>query len=791
MLNNYLKIALRALVKHKGYSLLNLFGLAVGMAACLLILLFITNERSFDTFHSQADQLYRFDEIQSFPGITPQHVALSMYPMGPSLKADYPEVLDFVRVAGGEAVVTIDGENRIIDEPVRVDPSFFTMFDFPVLAGDPATAFENPNTVALTASTARSLFGTTDVLGKQLTANGETLDVVGLLEDVPAASHLQFDALFTMKDVNDEEQMENWGSNWLVTYVLLAQGTDQATFEAKLPAFKARYLSERSQSYYKFYLQPLLDVHLGSTHITHDYRNWQKFDERYIYIFGVLAFFVLAIASINFMNLATARSATRSKEVGVRKSIGAQRGQVAMQFLGESVLLTGVALIVAVGLTLVAIPFLNQISDRSLHLGMLLSPLFIGGILGTTLLVGLLSGLYPAFFLSAFEPVRVLKGLMSESGRKTPFRNVLVVTQFAIAIALIVGTTLTMQQLDYMRSRDNGFNTEQVMVLPMSEVANEHYDLLKEELLRDPAILDVTGSGQRLGNNIHQWGLVAEGETEDQQLSISNLIVDFNYLSFYEIELTEGRMFSEERGTDNGGAFVINEALAAELGWEEPLGKRLGFSWRDSLGTVIGVARDFNFNSLHHQVEPLAMSVQDFGYSELSIRVDGEQAEAALAAAEQTWNSVVTDRPFEYAFLDDHFDWLYASDRQVSQVIGVIAGLAIIIACLGLFGLAAITTEQRTKEIGVRKVLGASVSGLVLLLSKEFTRLVFIAFLIAAPVTYFVMRDWLADYAYRIDVGVGVFLFAGVVSLLIALGTVSYRAIKAARANPVKALRYE
>ena len=792
LLSNYAKIALRSIRNHFGHSFLNLFGLAVSIAACLLIVLFIRHEQQFDSFHEKADQIYRLNEVQSFPGITPQHVALSMYPMGPTMKADFPEVVEFTRVIGAPRVITINGEMRIIDSSVRVDPVFFSMFDYPVLYGDPAQALESPNAVVLTRDMAESLFGTADAIGKQFTTNNELHEVGAILDALPASSHLRFDALFTTKDLNDEENMQQWGSNWLVTYLQLAEGADYKTVEAKFPAYKDKYMNADWSGYYELYLQPLLDVHLGSTHVTHDYRNWQKFDRRYVYVFAVLAFFVLLIAGINFMNLSTARSATRAREVGVRKAIGARRMQLTQQFLGESTLMAFISLIVAIAIAWICLPFVNQLSMRALRISTLFEWPLLASILGATLLLGLLAGLYPAALLSGFEPVTVLKGVTNTKGRKTPFRNTLVVSQFTIAIALIVSTIFAVRQLGFMQNRDVGFEKEHIITIPMSRMANENYLVLKESLTADPAIQNVTASNQRLGNNLHQWGTDVQGESgEIVNMSLSNIVVDYNYLSFYDIELKEGRWFSEERGTDIGSARVVNEALVAELGWTDPIGKSIGFSGDDTLGTVIGVARDFNFNSLHHQVEPLAMSVQDFGYNEASIRMEPTQVEAGIEATRRIWNEIVTDRPFEYTFLDDHLGELYRADQQVSVVVSAITALAILIACLGLFGLAAITTEQRKKEIGIRKALGASVSQLIVLLSVDFARLVVISFLIAAPLTFFAMRSWLAGYAYRIELGIGVFIFAGILTLLIALATVSYRAIKAAFTDPVETLRCE
>ena len=715
-----------------------------------------------------------------------------MYPMGPTLKEDFPEVVEFTRVAGGPQIIIIDGEQRRIEEPARVDPAFFSIFDYPVLHGDPTAAMEEPYTVTLTEETAISLYGTSNAVDQTFMVGDQIYRVVAVLAPSPAPSHLRFDLLYSLKDFDDEQNMQNWGSNWLVTYLQLAPGATQQTVEAKFEDYTAKYMNEVQRTYYELYLQPLDDVHLGSAHITHDYRNWRKFDRNYIYIFVLLAVFVLVIAGINFMNLTTARSAERAKEVGVRKSIGAERSQLSLQFLGESVVMAFMALVLAIIMAWIALPFMRNLSLREIGMGTLFQLPVLLSTLGVTLLVGILAGLYPATLLSAYRPALVLKGLMGRSGRKSPFRNALVVSQFTIAIALIVGSVLASRQLHFMQDRDIGFDKEYVMVVPMSRVANENYELLKNVLQAEPTVLEVTASNQRLGNNLQQWGTQVEDEQgEIQNLSISNIVVDYNFLEFYRMNMKEGRWFSEDMGTDFQRARVVNEAMVAEMGWSNPLGKRIGFNGNDTLGTVIGVASDFNFNSLHHKVEPLAMSVQDFGYNETSIRIDPENAEAGIAAVERVWQEIVTDRPFEYSFLDSHMDELYRADQQVSTVVSAITGLAILIACLGLFGLAAITTEQRTKELGIRKALGSSVMQIFVLLSYEFTRLVIVAFVIATPLAYFAMNYWLDTYPYRIDIGLGVFLVSGIITFLIALATVSYRAIKAARMNPIEALRYE
>ncbi len=790
MLKNYLKIAFRNLWKQKIYSFINILGLAVGMAACLLIYLFIDHELRFDRIHPKGENIYRLNEVQSFEGISPQRVALSMYPMGPALKATYPEIADFVRFVNGGTVLRNDPKQIIVEKTFWTDPAFFSVFDFALRHGDRATALNEPNSAVLTEETAQKLFGTDEVIGKSFLQGERQFKITGVLQNIPKTSHLQFDAIFSVSTIEDERARSNWGSNWLVTYLLLTPGANPEKLEQAFPQFLEKNMGE-GKKFYELYLQPLHEVHLGSMPVTHDYNNWQKFDGKYIFVFSLLAVFVLVIAAINFMNLSTARSSSRSKEVGVRKSIGAHRTQLARQFLGESVLLAFIALAVAVLIAELALPLLNAISRRALELNLFSEPALLPGMIGFTFLLGLVAGIYPALFLSSFQAVEVLKDKMPASGRKATLRNILVVAQFAIAIALIVGTALTVQQFRFMRDRDPGFRRDQIVLLQMNGTSNKKYELLKEEFFRNPAVLAVTASGQRLGNNIHQNSARTKGDSAEIRLSPSHLHVARNFIEFYGLEIVAGRAFSEEIPTDKRFAYIVNEALVKDLGWDEPLGKQFGVSWEDTLGTVIGVVKDFNFNSLHHKIQPLYISSQNWGYDEMSVKISPQNYAAALGHLEKIWNEHVPDRPFQYVFLDDHFAALYLSDKQVSQIVGVIAGLAIFTACLGLFGLAAITTEQRTKEIGIRKLLGASLSNLIVLLAQNFARLVLLAFLIAAPVAYFIMQNWLQNFVYRIDIGWWVFLLAGGSALMIALATVSAHAIKAALANPVEALRYE
>jgi putative ABC transport system permease protein len=792
MIKNYLKIALRNFRGHKIYTFINLFGLAVGMAACVLIALFIQNERSFDAWHAHKDRIYRLNEVQSWEGITPQHVALSMYPMGPAMLDDFPEVEDFARIRSGPSVLNF-GEKQLSLESFYADSTFLSVFSFPLLAGEPVKSLSQPDRVVLTQTTAQRLFGETDPVGQPVLSEGKSFLVTGVVADAPKNSHLQFDALFSMLTIDSERLRNSWGTNSFNTYLLLKSGADVAQLQGKFPDFVGRYLGEESRDTYQLYLQPLSDIHLGSAHITHDYHNFQKFAGDYVSIFAMLGVFVLLIACVNFTNLATARSASRAREIGIRKTVGAKRVQLLKQFVGESVLSAFFALILALLIVELFLPALNNISGRALDLDFRSAPSFAVALLFGALLVGVIAGIYPALFLSSFQPVKVLKSGASKLSRKGSLHDILVVAQFAIAIAMITGTTIAARQLNFMREKNMGFNKEQVVVLPMNRSASETYATLKQELSKLPGVLDVTGSIQRLGNNIHQMGLRAESADTLRVMAPSNTVVDFNYLSFYELELVAGRGFSEEFAADRrGNSFVVNEAFVQDMRWEEAIGKGMRLGWQDTLGAVVGVVKDFHFNSLHNKIGPLVMSYQpDWGFREISVRVAGGDLQTIIAVIENKWRSFAPETPFQYTFLDQHFEEIYRTDQQLSQVLGIVTGLAIIIACLGLFGLMTLAAGSRTKEIGIRKVLGASVAKVVSMLSKDFVKLVLLANIIAWPVAWFVMDGWLQDFAYRIEIGWWMFGIAGGSALLIALLTVSVQAIKAALANPVDSLRYE
>jgi putative ABC transport system permease protein len=799
MLKNYLSIALRNLRQSPLYAFINIFSLAIGLSACVIIYLFIADEKSFDGFHSRKENIYRLDEVQTFPGTNLQKVALSMPGMGPNLLREFPEVQNYTRFWNSNALLVEQGDKRIlIDNIARVDSTFLEIFDFKVIEGDRLTALDEPNAIAITERTALKFFNTSgEALNKSLKVGEKEYKITAILEDVPENSHIRFDALISMATISREEPEFNnrWGSNFLNTYLLLNPKTDIPAIEKKFPAFLSSHMDNPDiNKYYVLFLQPLTQVHLGSTDIEHDYNNYRKFNGKYLDVFAIVGVFILLIAAVNFMNLTTARSSHRWKEIGVRKSIGAKKLQLFAQFIFESILLSVFALLLAVVLDFLFIPILNGLIGRKLSLLMLYSqPLNIVAMIGVTLLLGILTGIYPSFYMTSFNMARVLKGGSKGEG-KSLFRSGLVVIQFGLALAMIVSTLVVLQQLSFMKNTDIGFEKDQMMLVDLNRDANEKFETIKNELLQSKLVLGVTASGQRIGNNFHQWGFKVKGDTGVMEMTPSNVNVEFDYLKVYGIKLKEGRGFSKANPRDNGFAFVINESLAKELAMKNPIGTQVGHGWyhNDSLGTIIGVTEDFNFNSLHHKVNTLSMVVHaDWGYDEMSVKIAGDNASEAIAFVKRVWDAHVPSYPFTYSFLDEHFELLYRSDEQMSFVVTIMASLAILISCMGLFGLAAITTERKTKEIGIRKVLGATEAQITLLLSRNFTILIVVSFILASPITWFLLSSWLESFAYRIEINPAIFLLGASVALAIAMGTISYHTLRSARANPVKALRYE
>lgn len=804
MFRNYLTVAIRNLLRHKTYSVINIAGLAIGMACCIVILLLVRHELSFDTFHEKGDRIYRIYLKASF-GDKDIFTSNTYGPMGQALVEDYPEVVDFTRFFytswSGKFLVHYKGRRLFLEETKYAEPSFFKVFDFELASGDPKTALREPYSAVLTQDAAQKIFGNENPVGKVFQRDGKTsYTVTGVLKNMPKNSHLQFDMLLSITElINDpNHKINNWRSFDFPTYLLLDKGADSKSLEKKLPAFAKKYLDPGvlARVNLEFFLQPLADIHLHSSHINGE-MNWYENDPAYVYGISLLAFIVLLIACFNFTNLSTSRSTGRAREVGIRKIVGAKRVQLIRQFLGESVLLAFCAMALAIALVELALPALNAFFGDVLVFDYFDNWKISLSLVGITIITGVLSGSYPAFFISAFRPVIALKGPQSSKTGKAAIKKTLVVAQFAVSVILLISTGVIIGQLQYIRDRDLGFNQDNIVTIPMDHISSHQiYESMRHKLLQNPAITGVAASHVKLGrkDGFSTNSFNFEGHSSEDPFTLKYLAVDYDFFSVYDLELVEGRAFSREFGTDagSGRAYIINQAAAKEIGWERAVGKKV-WQKKNSLadGQVIGVVKDFHFMSLHTEIGPFIMFINPGELSQMSVRIRPGNIAKTLDFLKATWGEYVPGCPFEYSFLDEHLANLYRSEERTATIVGVFSLLAIFVACLGLFGLISFSVQQRTKEIGIRKVLGASVPQVVVLLCREFMILFGIAILVAWPVVWYAMDHWLQDFAYRIELGPGLFVLGAVLAMIIALLTVSFQAVKAATANPVDALRYE
>lgn len=795
MLRNYLKIALRNFRSRLGYTLINVVGLAVGLAACLLIALWVQDELSYDDFHTHADRIVRVTMALSNKGpyaTTPSLVA-------PVLTRTLPEVQKAVRIfdATDYGPYVVQHSDRMFQEErfFYADSTFFDLFSFAFVAGSPETALTRPNTVVLTESTARKYFGDENALGKTITANNRTtFEVTGVIEDVPEASHMHFDFLAALSTLQSWSQLSDdaWRAANFYTYLLLREEGDATVLREKIPALVKRLSDDPDRSTVHFGLQPLTRIHLHS-HVESEIEP--NGDVRYVYIFAAVALLILLVACANYVNLTTARSAQRAREVAMRKALGAYRGQLARQFYAESALLTVAALVLALVLSEAALPLLNTISGKELDLRYVEVPGMLLALGGLGLGVSLVAGSYPALVLSSFQPIRVFKGGNRMSTGGASLRKGLVGLQFAVSVFLLIGTVVVYNQLDYMQGQKLGFDKERVVVLSLGG-DQQTYETLRSEIEQEANVLSAAGIASLPGTMQGLYKGAAEGVPEDEYPFVTGVAADENVVETLGLEVVAGRNFRPKpdayRPEEDGYVYLLNEAAVRELGWtpQEAVGK-----WFNLLGgrkgEIVGVVKDFHFASMHEQIAPLALFTQPRHYEYLMVKMSPGDVSTTLASLEQTWTRVAPDRPFEYNFLDRQYDALYRLEERVGQVLGVFSILALLIACLGLFGLTAYAAQRRTQEMGVRKVLGATATNIVMLLSKDVLKLVGVAFVIAAPVAYAVMHWWLQDFAYRVEMGPELFIGAGLLVVVIAVGTVSYHALHAARTDPAQALRTE
>ena len=801
MFKSYLKTTLRNIKKHVGYSLINIMGLATGMACCILILFFVFDELSYDKFHENQNRIYRITrQWLNDDGVVSLHLGQVAPPIGPLLENDFPEIIHAVRIIGAGGLLV--GRNANFFEEPRfffAEENYFNVFTYEMIAGDPATALRDPMTVVISQEMAQKYFGSENPLGQSITVKADPvkvdMTVTGIIKNMPHNSHFHADILGSFKTyeaVAGEYEMRNWSSNNYNTYLLLEENYDISRLKSQLDPFIDRHMSEGRSKETKLQLQKLTDIHLYS-HL--DSEIEANSDITYVYIFSIIALFVLLIACINFMNLATARSSGRAKEVGLRKVVGAQRSQLIRQFLGESILTAVLSLLIAITLVILVLPEFNKFVGRSLSFN-LMSNLFLVFLLFLfAISVGILSGIYPALFLSAFKPVRVLKGKLDIGKKGFSFRTVLVVFQFTISIVLIICVSVVSSQLSYMQTRNLGFDKEHVVVLPSSPTIVKNLDSFKSRLLLNPSILSVSAakrvpSGRLLDSS---GASVLSGETSQPiNFRIALLRVDHDYIPTFKMEMVAGRNFSREIRTDSTKAFVLNETAAQRIGWKTPEEAiDQGFKYGGRSGQIVGVVKDFHFESLHQEISPIVMLLSSTSLSQISIRINSSNIPQTMSFLQGIWSEMRPEYPFSYYFIDENFDQLYRSEENLSRIFSYFAFLSIFIGCLGLFGLASYTAERRTKEIAVRKVLGASTRGLVVLLSKEFTKWVLLANVIAWPIGYLAMSRWLQAFAYRSGIAIGAFFLAGGLAWAIAFLTVSYQTIRASLADPVSSLKYE
>lgn len=785
MFKNYLKIALMNIKKHKGYSLINIAGLATGMACCILILIWIKEDLSYDRFHEHTRNLYRVVNDLDF-GPTRFDTYGTPYPLGPAMKKEIPEILDTARFLPAKKILVSTAENRFYEEKFYfTDPAVFKMFTFPFIKGDAGSALSNPSSVVITEEIAFKYFGNRDPLGQTIQAkNQHDYTVTGVIKNIPENSHLQFDFLASVERAASLGYKTHWTAWFYDTYVLLKPGSSFKEVNKKL----APWIKKHTDPCARYYLQPLAEVYLYGLNGSGAVNS--------LYLFSFLAVLILLVACINYMNLATARSAGRAKEIGLRKVVGAAKKNIVKQFLVESVLFASFALVLSLILVDIFLPVFNELSGKNLHMGVVFSDAILPGLIGIVLITGFLSGCYPALFLSSFKPGVILKGTLRAGSKSAAFRKVLIVFQFTLAIVLIIGTIVVYNQLDYISNRKMGFEKDHLIYIQLRGEGElwDKYNVIKREFLQTPDVINVAGSTclpfQRVAAEFGQ--LDWQGKNPKDNIMMNHMAVDHSFLDTFKMEMVEGRFFSGEKVSDKSG-FILNEAAVKAAGLDSPVGEK--FRLLDRSGRIIGVVKDFHFDSLRSEIAPLILMKMPYSYWDyrnyIFVRINSRNMQNTLQALEKKWHKLVPAYPFVFNFLDATIDNLYRSEKKLAKILRSFTLIALLISCLGLFGLASYMVENRTREIGVRKVLGAPVSGIVVSFSKEFTKLVLLANIIAWPTAYFVMSKWLQNFAYHLPIRIETFIISGSLAFLLALFTVGYQSIKAAVANPVDSLRYE
>lgn len=795
LLGSFIKIAQRNLVRNKLYSTLNIMGLVIGITSAIFIYLFIQNELSYDMFHEKGDRIYKVHRQMERPEGT-ELVGITSAPFKSGLENEFPEMIEMAATLGpGDGVVSIDNQNFMESRLYMADENFFQMFSLPFLAGDPRTALIEPYTVVLSKETAEKYFGNENPVGRSIIIDGEdTFEVTGIFEFPKGTkSHFNFSLAVSIVTFSDHDFYDEWGWNQVHTYALLSEGVTSAELNPLLPAFMEKYFGDNMiemQRRIDLHLMPLKEVYF-SNFLTFDWQI-EHGDKSVIYIFGIIAILIIVVAGVNFINLATARSVSRAKEVGVRKTLGAQRIILFSQFMAEALLISFLAGAISFGLVYFLLPSFEQLIGTSISTNPFSANLLL--IMGATLLAtGFLAGIYPALFLSSFKPIKALKEKISFGTSQVLTRKGLIVFQFAISSLLIIGVSIVNRQLDYISDKSLGFQPDQLLDISVNNrTARQNLPQMMEQLRTIAGVEEASVMSGSPGGFFDNYSFSVENH--DEVLTMNTLFIDDKFSEVFDLEMISGRDFDKAYSTDSASAIIINEKAAKFLGWsnEEAIGKNIENKnlSNDGIRTVIGVVEDFHFASLHHQIEPLAVSMKR-DYRNIVIKIGTENISGLLPQITEIWNNFSPLYPIEYRFVNEQFAQLYESDTRQRKVFFAFSIIAIVIACLGLFGLATFNTEKRSKEMGIRKILGASLSDLLISFNKEILIVVMVSFLISAPVTYFLAEEWLQNYAYRISNGMINYLIAGLVVVLLAIVTVSYQTLKVAKTNPVNSLKME
>ncbi|UCC80449.1 MAG: ABC transporter permease [Candidatus Zixiibacteriota bacterium] len=802
MYKNFLIISFRNLARNKTYSLINIAGLAIGMACCLMIMLWVQNEYSYDRFHEKTDRIYRLCIDGQVSGRVVR-APISNSPAGPAMVNDFPEVINAVRT-DNIPTIPVKYQDKVFFEEniIFADNSIFDVFTFPLISRSEESPLAKPYTLVITENTAERYFGDESPLGKTMTVHNDIeCTVTGIVQSPPKNSLFDFDMLcsFETRYAENRELMEEWINFSYVTYLLLEENSDYKTLETKFPSFIENHMGERLAAFgigLDYFLQPLTSIHLYSSL---EYEESEGSGNiTYVYLFSGIALFVLLIACFNFINLTTARATARAKEVGLRKTLGAHKGRLISQFLMESVIYSVFSMLLALLIVEIALPILNSIAGTELSLATVNIPSFILAMLFIAAVVGILAGSYPAFFLSGFSPVRVLKGNLRAGSFRSRLRSALVIGQFIISITLIAGTVFIYKQINYMKNKKLGFDKEQLLILrELDESLQQSPDLIRDKLSSIPGVEKIGFGSESPGSGTSASVFVPEGYADDQGILMNHIYADYNYIPALGIEIAQGRNFSADIKSDTGNAAIINETAVKSLGWEDPIGKTFRMPDPDvdnsewETRKVVGVVKDFHIEPLYREIGPVFIINANEDPSLAILRLSTVAITGTVDKIKNKWSEIAPEQPFNFFFVDDEFDEMYRAEERMGKLAFYFSILAIFIGCMGLFGMSSYAAEQRTKEIGIRKVLGATVPNILRLLSREVLVLIAVACIIAWPIAFYAINRWLQNFAYRINLDFSIFIFAGLIALAIAILTISFQSIRAALANPVKSLKYE